>query len=100
MKASGVDGLSQGDLVEEILKGDDPLNVIPLNELDLDRDEGHVEAWIDTWWKVIDGLLWGGLPLTFLDQEGWFMIEHGAGAFVWTPLGYVSTSGTVCPGKA
>ena len=49
MKASGVDGLSQGDLVEGILKGDDPLKFIPLNELDLDRDEGRLEAWIDTW---------------------------------------------------
>ena len=34
-----------------------------------------------------------------INPEGWFMTGHGDGAFVWIPRGYVSSSGTVCPGK-
>ena len=34
-----------------------------------------------------------------INPEGWFMTGEGAGAFVWIPRGYVSSSGTVFPGK-
>jgi len=44
MKASGVDGLSRGDLTEGMMAGKDPLSFIPFNRGADDRAGGKVSA--------------------------------------------------------
>ena len=54
MKQSSIDGLFQGDLLEGMMTGKNPLYFIPLNELADERSGGRVVSWIISWWK--DGI--------------------------------------------
>ena len=51
MKRAGIDGLSRGYLLEGIMTGQNPLDLIPMNESADDRSGGRVVSWIDSWWK-------------------------------------------------
>jgi hypothetical protein len=57
MKASGVDGLSRGDLTEGMIAGRDPLSFILFNRGADDRSSGRVSTWVYSWWETKrDGL--------------------------------------------
>ena len=64
MKASGVDGLSQGDLTEGMMGGKDPLSFIPFHLGADERANGLVGTWVQSWWRTKKGAEFGGLPLT------------------------------------
>jgi len=64
MKASGVDGLSRGDLTEGMMVGKDPLSFIPFNLGADDRAGGKVSAWVHSWWKNQEGHAIQGFPPT------------------------------------
>ena len=49
MKASGVDGLSRGDLMEGMMGGQDPLSFIPFNLGADERSNGLVSQWVWSW---------------------------------------------------
>ena len=49
MKLSGIYGLSQGDLLEGIMNGHNPLDYIPLNESADERSGGRLVSWITSW---------------------------------------------------
>ena len=51
MKIAGMDGLSQGDLLEEMRTGQNPLDFIFLNDSADERSGGWVVSWINYWWK-------------------------------------------------
>ena len=51
MKASGVDGLSRGDLLEGIMKGKDPWSFVPINRNANQVSNDRAEAWVRSWWS-------------------------------------------------
>jgi hypothetical protein len=55
MKASGVDGLSRGDLMEGMMGGQDPLSFIPFNLGADERSNGLVSQWVRSWWTMEKG---------------------------------------------
>ena len=58
MKATGVDGLSRGDLTEGILAGADPFSFLPFNLGANERSKGAVCAWVRDWWWTKRGEDW------------------------------------------
>jgi hypothetical protein len=72
MKASGVDGLSQGDLTEGTISGKDPLLFIPFNRGSDDRLGGWVSTWVHSWWKTKRGTDFGGFPLRTITKDNMF----------------------------
>ncbi len=62
MKATGVDGLSRGDLSEGILAGVNPFSYLPFNQGAEERSKGAVGSWVRSWWRTKRGEDWGGLP--------------------------------------
>ena len=50
-KRAGIYGLSQGDLLEVMMPGQNPLEFITLNESADERSGGRVVSWINYWWK-------------------------------------------------
>jgi hypothetical protein len=55
MKASGVDGLSRGDLTEGMMGGQDPLSFIPFHLGADERSNGFVDSWVRSWWRTKKG---------------------------------------------
>jgi hypothetical protein len=62
MKATGVDGLSRGDLTEGMLTRADPFSFLPFNQGADDRASGAVGSWVRNWWRTKKGKDWGGMP--------------------------------------
>ena len=85
MKASGIDGLSRGDMLEGMMAGVDPLTYLPLNQDAHERSDGEVTKWIHSWWKEPDGTPWGGVPLQHLSPEDWFQLSDIKAPRLWTP---------------
>ncbi len=95
MKTSGVDGLSRGDLLEGIMAGMHPWDVIPLNEGADERSQGRVEKWVRAWWSDQEGTPWTRVSgdntqyestqLTKLDPEDWFRLRDILGHRLWMP---------------
>ena len=85
MKESGIDGLSRGDMLEGMLKGEEPLQFLPINKSVWERGGDLVKEWLIECWTLDGGEPWGGKPLTFLNPEGWFREGHGKGIYVWAP---------------
>ena len=88
MKASGVDGLSRGDLTEGMMAGEDPLSFIPLNRGADDLSGGLTSAWVRSWWtKGIpsqnDSCNWGGFPLVKVDKDNMFELKNLHAARLW-----------------
>ena len=59
MKQSGVDGLYQGDLLEGVMTGQNPLEFFPMNDSADERSGGQVFSWISSWWKYKIEASWG-----------------------------------------
>ena len=64
MKSWGIDGLSQGDLMEEMMAGADHLSFIPLADGADIRSNSRVSHWVHTWWGN-----WCGAPLVNIDHN-------------------------------
>jgi hypothetical protein len=76
MKATGVDGLSRGDLAEGILAGADPFSFFPFNLGANKRSKGAVSAWVRDWWRTKRGEDWGGFPLDEVTRESMFELKN------------------------
>ncbi len=83
MKATGVDGLSRGDLTEGILAGADPLSYLPFNLGAGVRFKGVVGSWVRSWWRTKKGEDWGGLPLVEVTRESMFELKDLKAAQLW-----------------
>ena len=51
MKIVGMFGFYQIDILEGMMTGQNPLDLIPLNESTEERSGGRVVSWINSWWK-------------------------------------------------
>jgi hypothetical protein len=85
MKATGVDGLSQGDLTEGLMAGQDPLSFVPFNKGADERSSGLVSAWVQSWWSSRKRTDFGGLPLRVIDKDIMFELQDLKEARLWMP---------------
>jgi hypothetical protein len=83
MKATGVDGLSRGDLSEGILAGIDPFSYLPFNQGAEERSRGAVGSRVRSWWRTKRGEDWGGLPLIEVTGEAMFKLKNFEAARLW-----------------
>jgi hypothetical protein len=83
MKATGVDGLSRGDLTEGVLAGVDPFSFLPFNLGADERSKGAVSSWVRSWWRTKKGEDWGGLPLEEVTAETMFELKDLKTARLW-----------------
>ena len=83
MKATGVDGLSRGDLTEGMLAGADPFAFLPFDQGADARANGEVSKWVRSWWKTKKGEDWGGLPLEEVTAETMFELKDLKAARLW-----------------
>jgi hypothetical protein len=83
MKATGVDGLSRGDLTEGMLAGADPFSFIPFNQGADDRASGAVGEWVRSWWRAKKQKDWGGMPLEEVTPETMFELKDMQAARLW-----------------
>ena len=83
MKATGVDGLSRGDLTEGMLAGADPFSFLPFNRGADDRASGAVGSWVRSWWRTKKGKDWGGMPLEEVTPETMFELKDMQAARLW-----------------
>ena len=74
MKNLGIDGLLMGDLLEEVMSGPDPIQMLPLNE-EATETNPLLEDYIRSWWV--------NATLTVLNTKGWFTEGHGPGGYIW-----------------
>jgi hypothetical protein len=75
MKATGVDGLSRGNLTEGVLTGVDPFSFLPFNQGVDKRSKGAVGLWVCSWWRTKSGGDWGGIPLEEVTGETMFELK-------------------------
>ena len=85
MKASGVDGLSRGDLTEGMMAGKDPLSYIPFHKGADERSGGKVSEWVHSWWTTKKGKAFGGFPLIAITKESMFGLRDLKAARLWIP---------------
>ena len=87
MKEIGVDGLSRGDMLDGIMAGMDPLNLVPVAQGAGQRSCGAVTKWIRSWWKhAPDGhcvLPWGKTPLVGVTKDNMFELKDVVGSRLW-----------------
>jgi hypothetical protein len=83
MKASGVDGLSRGDLTEGMMAGHDPLSFIPFNQGADERSGGKVSTWVRSWWKSRKGIDFCGFPLKAITKDNMFELKDLEAARLW-----------------
>jgi hypothetical protein len=60
IKASGVIGLSRGDLMEGMMSGQDPFSFIPFHLGADKQSNGQAGAWVQSWWHSKNGTDFGG----------------------------------------
>ena len=86
MKASGIDGLSRGDMMEGMLRsGTDPMRFVPLDEDANERSGEKVEAWVKSWWSGASGEPWCGSHLRRLTPTDWFSLYDVEQPRLWIP---------------
>jgi hypothetical protein len=85
MKATGVDGLSRGDLMEGMMAGEDPMSFLPFDQGADERSDGKVSAWVKSWWKDEHGADWGNFPLKEVTKDNMFELKNVDGARLWMP---------------
>jgi hypothetical protein len=85
MKASGVGGLSRGDLTEGMMAGEDPLSYIPFHNGADERSGGKVSQWVQSWWTTKKGKNFGGFPLATITKESMFELRDLKAARLWMP---------------
>jgi hypothetical protein len=83
MKASGVDGLSRGDLTEGMMGRQDPLSFIPFHLGADERSNGQTGAWVQSWWLSTKGADFGGLPLRKVTKDNMFKLRDFKVARLW-----------------
>jgi hypothetical protein len=83
VKASGVDGLSRGDLTEGMIAGRDPLSFIPFNRGVDNRSSGWVSTWVHSWWETKRGADFGGFPLRTITKDNMFELRDLKAARLW-----------------
>ena len=84
MKASGVDGLSRGDLTEGMMSRQDPLSFIPFHLVGADeRSNGQAGAWVQSWWHSKNGTDFGGLLLREVTKDNMFELRDFKAAHLW-----------------
>ncbi len=79
MKVTGVNSLSRGDHMEEMMAGDDQMSFLPFH-LGADTQlQVRVGMWVQSWWRTSNRSLgpgqgrdWGGLPLEVINQSNMF----------------------------
>ena len=84
MKASGIDGLSRGDFLDGMIKGEDPLQYIPLDQGAVERSAA-VETWVRSWWKGAKGGPALGQELKLLEPADWFSTYEFEEPRLWSP---------------
>ncbi len=83
MKVLRVDGLSRGDLTEEMMGGKDSLSFIPFH-LGADKQaNGLVGTWVRSWWCTKRGAEFGCLPLTQVTKDNMFELRDLKAAQLW-----------------
>ena len=85
MKATGVDGLSRGDLMEGMMAGEDPMSFLPFDEGADERSRGKVSAWVKSWWQDEREADWGNYPLVEVTKDNMFELKDVDGARLWMP---------------
>ena len=75
MKASGVDGLSNGDLTEGVMSGQDTLSFIPFHLGSDEQSNGQTGDWVQSWWHSKNGTDFGGLPLREVTKDNMFEVQ-------------------------
>ena len=83
MKATGVNGLSRGDLTQGVLAGVDPFSFLPFNQGVDKRSKGAVGLWVRSWWRTKNGGDWGGIPLGEVTGETMFELQDLKAARLW-----------------
>ncbi|KAL3786657.1 hypothetical protein ACHAW5_001375 [Stephanodiscus triporus] len=83
MKATGVDGLSRGDLTEGLLAGADPFAFLPFDRGADERSNGAVSSWVRSWWRTKKGEDWGGLSLEEVTGQTMFELKELKAARLW-----------------
>jgi hypothetical protein len=83
MKASGVYGLSRGDLTEGLMSGQDPLSFIPFHLGADERSRGLVGTWVQGWWLSKKGAEFGGFPLSTITKDNMFELRDLKAARLW-----------------
>ena len=95
MILQGTDGLSRGDMLEGVMRGESMLTHVPLHLSALERWP-MISPWIESWARD------SGNPVEILDPDGWFerghdvrghttnvdgiwMPNYKAGTFIWAP---------------
>ena len=68
------------------MTGQNPLDFVPMNDLDDERSGGRVFSWIDTWWKDRTGATWGVRALKSLSPDDCFQLYTQDIPRLWTPL--------------
>jgi hypothetical protein len=85
MKDQGTDGLSRGDLLEGVMKGNEFLGYVPIHHSACTRSPV-----LTTWLEEVFG---GGNPLEFLSPSDWFERGHDIAGWVQqSPPGWSSLS--------
>jgi hypothetical protein len=77
MIESGIDGLSRGDKLEGIGKGESVNNFVPIHLTPLTRSKG-LRDWIETWWPEKE---MGSLKI--MTPKDWFADSMSSGNFLW-----------------
>ena len=75
MITSGVDGLSRGETGEGVVQGKEILSFIPLHLDALERINGAVHTWVESWWLP-------KLMLVKLTPNGWYSRVFDEGCFL------------------
>jgi hypothetical protein len=82
MKASGVDGLSRGDLTEGMMGGHNPLSFTPFHK-GWTNNQMARPAWVQSWWLSKKGTEFQGLPLGQVTKENMFKLRDFKAARLW-----------------
>ena len=84
MKASGIDGLSPGDMLEGMMIGGaNPQSYLPFHLNTNEQMNGAVIDWVHSWWRDIDCNPWADVPLKHLTPEDWFCLHKSMEPRLW-----------------
>ena len=85
MKQVGIYGLSQGDILEGMMTGQNSLELILLNKSADEMSGSRVVSWITYWRKDRTGSSWGGCTLKKLSPDDCFQLYTQGRPRLWTP---------------
>jgi hypothetical protein len=76
MIASGIDGLSRGDKLEGVTKGNAMTQFVPIHQDPLSRSP-TLKSWVDSWWDEGYG------SLKWMEPTNWYSDTMLSGNFLW-----------------